>query len=68
MKIILNNRDTDIENYDKINVKELLSVKNYTFPMIVVKINGKLVKKPDYENTFIIDGDKVEAIHLIGGG
>jgi len=41
---------------------------HFTFPMIVVKINGRLVKKEDYERMFIGDGDNVEAIHLISGG
>jgi len=53
---------------ESFSVRELLALMNFTFPMIVVKINGRLVKKEDYERIFVGDGDNVEAIHLISGG
>lgn len=68
MKITLNNRETELIDHEKINIKELLRLMKYTFPMIIIKKNGKLVKKDNYNKTFIRNGDKVEAIHLISGG
>ncbi len=68
MKITINNREVILDNYETINVKDLLKEMRYTFPMIVVKINGDLVRKKDYETTFVKDGDNVSAIHLISGG
>lgn len=68
MKIRLNNRDEAYPERDSLNVNELLKLKNYTFPMIIVKINGKLVKKEDYPVSVIKDGDDVTALHLISGG
>ncbi|MCP4217450.1 MAG: sulfur carrier protein ThiS [bacterium] len=68
MKITVNNNETRLDRYEQINVKQLLAHMKYTFPMIVVKVNGKLVKKPQYETFQIVDGDVVQAIHLIGGG
>ena len=53
---------------ESFSVRELLNLMHYTFPMIVVKLNGHLVKKEEYERVFIGDGDTVEAIHLISGG
>lgn len=53
---------------ESISVRELLTMMKFTFPLIIVKINGQLVKKEDYERVFIGDGDAVEAIHLISGG
>jgi sulfur carrier protein len=53
---------------ESFSVRELLELMKYTFPMIVVKINGRLVRKEDYERVFVGDGDTVEAIHLISGG
>lgn len=49
-------------------MNELLKVKNFTFKMLVVKINGKLVKKNEYDDSFIHDGDEVMVLHLISGG
>jgi len=67
MKINLNNKEISMAG-ESFSVRELLSLMHFTFPMIVVKINGRLVKKEDYERMFIGDGDNVEAIHLISGG
>lgn len=67
MKIILNNNYEEL-NQDKISVKDLLTVKKFTFKMLIIKINGRLVKKEEYESSVINDGDTVEVIHLISGG
>lgn len=67
MRIILNNRK---EKFDKntMTVSELLEVKNFTFKMLVIKINNKLVRKEYYDKTIINDGDNVTVLHLISGG
>ena len=67
MTIILNNRT---ETFDKqsLTISELLVVKNFSFKMLVIKINDCLVKKTEYETTTIKDGDKVMVLHLISGG
>jgi sulfur carrier protein len=67
MKISLNNKEESMAG-ESISVRELLTMMKFTFPLIIVKINGQLVKKEDYERVFIGDGDAVEAIHLISGG
>ena len=68
MKILLNNRNEVFDNYEEISVEQLLKVKNFTFPMIIVKINEKLIKKENYSTSIIKNGDIVAAIHLISGG
>ena len=47
---------------------KLLKRMNYNFPLIVVKIDGDLVKKPDFETTTFDDGASIQIIHLISGG
>ena len=67
MKIILNN-NPEILNVESCTVNDLLKIKNYTFKMLIVKINGKLVKKEDFETSIIAEGDDVIVLHLISGG
>ncbi len=67
MKITLNNNPETIDRAT-ITVQELITFKNYTFAMLITKVNGKLVKKEDRNNTMIKDGDNVAVIHLISGG
>ncbi len=68
MNIILNNRDTEIEDKETISIKDLFEIKKFVFPHIIVKVNGKLVRKGQYADTILKNGDKIDAIHLIGGG
>ena len=67
MKITLNNR---IEIIDKefLTVSELLKERNYSFKMLIVKINGKLIKKDAYEFAEIKDNDNITVLHLVSGG
>jgi thiamine biosynthesis protein ThiS len=67
MKIILNNTETEL-SLNRMNIQELLNEKKFTFKMLVIKVNGVIVKKDDYETTMVNDGDKVDVIHLISGG
>ncbi|NVO21421.1 MAG: sulfur carrier protein ThiS [Bacteroidetes bacterium] len=67
MKIILNNREEVFEQ-DKITVNQLLELKSFSFKMLVIKLNGQLIKKTDYDTTFVQDGDDLMVLHLISGG
>ncbi|MBK7028884.1 MAG: sulfur carrier protein ThiS [Bacteroidales bacterium] len=67
MKIILNNREEIVES-EQLTVDQLLKYKNFSFKMLVIKVNGKLVKKSEYETTLVNDGDDVMVLHLISGG
>lgn len=67
MKILLNNRKETIET-DNVTVNELLKLKNFTWKMLVIKINGKVIKRHEYDSIQIKEGDDVAVIHLITGG
>ena len=53
---------------ENMNIDLILKRKNYTFKMLVVKVDGKLIKKTEYSNTFVEPGADVKVIHLISGG
>ena len=67
MEITLNNRKERIDA-DTLTVSELLKLKNYTFRLLVTKVNGKLVKKDKRDEAVIKDGDDVTVLHMISGG
>jgi sulfur carrier protein len=67
MKIQLNNNPESFSE-ERLSVNELLKVKNFTFKMLIVKINGVLVRKSEYDIAQISDGDEVMVLHLISGG
>ncbi|MCH5209577.1 MAG: sulfur carrier protein ThiS [Oscillospiraceae bacterium] len=49
-------------------VTELLEKRGYRREIIVVEINGIIIKKEDYDTTAIKDGDTIEIVHFMGGG
>ena len=67
MNIILNNRPESFDQ-ETLSISELLAVKNFTFKMLVIKVNGKLVKKESYPDFIIKSGDNVTVLHLVSGG
>jgi len=67
MKILLNNREETFP-VDSLTIVDLLEAKKFSFKMLVIKINGQLVKKGEYETAIVHDGDNVLVLHLISGG
>lgn len=67
MNITLNNRPDSFEE-DQLTISEILRIKKYTFKMMVIKINGQLIRKPAYDTAEVKEGDDVQIIHMISGG
>ena len=57
-----------LEWQEDLTVSQVLEMMNYTFRMIVVKVNGELVKREDFPTRTIPPGAQVEVIHLVAGG
>ncbi len=67
MLITLNNTSEQLPG-DNLTIRDILRIKKFTFPNLVIKVNGQLIKKPAYDDAVVRDGDTVEIIHLISGG
>lgn len=49
-------------------VADVLTARNFKFPMLIVSIDGAFVAKADYRTATIPDGAEVKVVHLISGG
>ena len=49
-------------------VKDVINEKNYRFPLLIARINGKLIPRNKYDSTIIPDEATVDIIHLMSGG
>lgn len=49
-------------------VRDVLTAKRYTFRMLVVRVNGTVIPKSDFDSAVIPDDALVDVIHLISGG
>ena len=67
MKIVLNNRDEEF-NQDTLTVSEMLLLKKFSFRMRIIKVNGNLITKENYDTTVINNGDNVQMLYLMSGG
>ncbi len=67
MKILLNNREEEFDT-QSISVSEMLAQKKFSFKMRIVKINGRLIMKEEYDSTIIYDVDNVQMLYLMSGG
>lgn len=53
---------------ESLSVNDFLLLKKFSFKMRIIKINGTLISKDNYDNTFIHNGDNVQMIYLMSGG
>ena len=58
----------DLEWHKGMTVDSILEILKFTFPMIVVSVNGRVVPRSEYGTTRIEDNDEVKVIHLVAGG
>ena len=65
--IRVNNRD-EIEWREGLTVSDLLEQLRYSYPHIIVSINGEVIPREEYHTRTIPDGADVRVIHLIAGG
>jgi thiamine biosynthesis protein ThiS len=49
-------------------VRDVLVARNYKFPLIIVTVNGHLVRREAYDTTVVPDEATVRALHLMSGG
>lgn len=66
MKVFINGETKEIDG--EINLTELLARLSLPDQRIAVELNREVVRKKDWANIKISDGDKLEVIHFVGGG
>ena len=67
MKLVINGKD--VQSKDNLSVTELLSEQEVKMPdMVSVEINGSILRRTEFDNTNLKEGDKVEFLYFMGGG
>jgi sulfur carrier protein len=67
MKLMVNGQEVSLS--EELTVTELLSHRNVKMPeMVSVELNGRILRRPEFDTTSIADGDKVEFLYFMGGG
>lgn len=54
--------------HDGMTVRDVLTAKRFTFPMLVITVNERVVERRAYDTTPVPDGANVKVVHLMSGG
>lgn len=67
MNLVINGKETDTT--DGLTVSQLLVEENVKMPeMVSVELNGKILRRNEFETTTLNNDDKVEFLYYMGGG
>jgi sulfur carrier protein len=67
MNLVVNGKETNIN--DGLTVSQLLVDTNVKMPqMVSVEVNGRILRRSEYEETTLKEDDKVEFLYFMGGG
>ena len=67
MTLIVNGKKHEFAA-ETLTIAELLRLLNYTFPNINVKHKDSIIKKDEFENYSVKDGNEILIIHHMCGG
>ncbi len=57
-----------LDYLDGMKVIDVLRLKNYRFPLLIIRVNGKHIPREEYHSTAVPDGADVQVLHLMSGG
>ncbi len=66
IKILLNGETREVAN--EIRLDQLLDFFSLPKQRVAIELNNNVVRRPDWPETIIGDGDKIEVVHFVGGG
>ena len=69
MKIKVNGEEKFINNSNKeFTLNEALSQLGYNSNTIIVELNNLIINNESWQESKVIDGDKLEIVSIVGGG
>ncbi|MED1791591.1 sulfur carrier protein ThiS [Brevibacillus nitrificans] len=67
MVVVLNGKKVELADEVQ-NVRALLASYQLQEKIVVVERNGEIIDRSRYEEAPIMDGDRIEIVHFVGGG
>jgi len=68
VSLIRVNDKFDVEWEEGITVAELLRRMSFSFPLVIVSVDGAFVPREEYASRSIPEDAQVKVVHLIAGG
>ena len=65
--MMLNHRE--YKNFrEGMTIEDVIKENKFTWPKLVVSLNGKVIWPKEYSTTVVEEQDDLEVMHLLGGG
>jgi sulfur carrier protein len=66
MHIVLNGELKEIAA--GLSVAELIEALGLPSERLAIEVNRRIIRRADWPSTTLVEGDKVEVVHFVGGG
>lgn len=66
MNLLINGEKKQVENV--LTIEDLIKVLELSSERLAVELNLKVIRRTDWQEIKLTDGDKLEIIHFVGGG
>ena len=66
MRVLVNGEERQVE--PSTTVRQLLASLGLSETLVAVERNEEIVPRAQHERTRLMDGDRVEVVHFVGGG
>lgn len=66
MNLLINGENKQVENV--LTIEDLIKVLELSSERLAVELNLKVIRRADWQEIKLTDGDKLEIIHFVGGG
>ena len=66
IKVLLNGETREVP--PEIGLDHLLELFSLPSQRIAIELNKSVIRRTDWSQTIISDGDKIEVVHFVGGG
>ena len=66
VKILINGEEKDLPG--SISVSDLLNRFELPSQRVAIELNKNVIRKGDWSETPVNDGDRIEVVHFVGGG
>ncbi len=66
MKLTVNGKVHDFP--EALSVRAILDALGYTEGPVAVERNGEVVPRAQHKQVVLVDGDRLEVVHFVGGG
>ena len=57
-----------LEHRAGMTVRDVLKAKSFVFPLLIVRVDGELVARAEFDRATVPDGADVQVLHLMSGG